>query len=219
MATSKAKKAAPTTDGAVAISRPDFRTIQVKIIGTAPLVINRFSARSADKMRMAQEAGGASKSKKTRDPKDFDQVTEDAKHISSEGWEGFHAAAIRNACISACRAAGFKMTLAKLAVFVDPDGLDKVDATPLVRLTGKAEQWVTTVRNSSGVVDLRPRPLYRDWSATLRISYDAGLLQQADIINLLHRAGRQVGIGEGRPDSRMSAGLGFGTFRLESIAD
>ena len=40
-------------------------------------------------------------------------------------------------------------------------------------------------------------------------------LARTDVTNLMQRVGMQVGIGEGRPDSRDSAGLGWGTFRLE----
>jgi len=33
-------------------------------------------------------------------------------------------------------------------------------------------------------------------------------------MNLLHRAGLQVGIMEGRPDSKDSCGCGWGTFKI-----
>lgn len=204
-----------TATAAVAITAPDFRRISLNIRGTAPLVINRFSAKAMEIMRQTQEAGSTAKSKKTRDPKDFDALYEGAKHIASEGWEGIHAAAFRNAAISACRACGFKMTHAKLAFMVEQDGFDRVDGAPLVRLTsGEAEPWVAPTRNATGVVDLRCRPLYREWSATLRIRYDAGMLTAEDVVNLIARVGLQVGIGEGRPDSKMSAGLGFGLFEI-----
>jgi len=35
------------------------------------------------------------------------------------------------------------------------------------------------------------------------------------LTNLLARAGLQVGIGEGRPDSKNSAGMGWGLFQIE----
>jgi hypothetical protein len=40
------------------------------------------------------------------------------------------------------------------------------------------------------------------------------MLTEADIANLIARVGLQVGIGEGRPDSKQSAGLGFGLFEI-----
>lgn len=199
----------------MAIMPPDFRTLEIQIEGTSPLVINRFSAKAIEQMRATQEAGSTARSRKTRDPKNFDQLFEDAKHISEEGWEGIHAAAFRNGAISACRACGYKMTHAKLAFSVFADGFDRVDGAPLVRLLhGEAEQFVAPTRNATGVIDLRCRPMYRKWGALLRIRYDAGMLSGDDVANLISRVGLQVGIGEGRPDSKQSAGLGFGLFEI-----
>ena len=203
------------TTAVVAITPPDFRHLAIQIRGIAPLVINRFSAKAMEMMKQTQEAGSTARSRKTRESKDFDQLFESAKHVSDDGWEGIHAAAFRNAAISACRACGFKMTHAKLAFSVMQDGFDRVDGAPLVRLTeGVAEQWIAPTRNATGVIDLRSRPMYRQWATTLRIRYDAGMLTDADIVNLISRVGMQVGVGEGRPDSKNSTGLGFGLFEI-----
>ena len=166
-------------------------------------------------MRATQEAGSTAKSKKNREAKDFEALYEGARHVSDDGWDGIHAAAFRNAAISACRAAGFVMTKAKLALFVEADGFDRDDRTPLVRITkGEPEMVISPCRNSSGVIDLRPRPTYFPWGATLRIRYDAGMLTDCDVANLMARVGMQVGVGEGRPDSKQSAGLGNGLFAI-----
>jgi hypothetical protein len=135
---SKAAAKAPERPGAVQalnITTPDFRTIAFDIEGTTPLVINRFSAKAMEMMRATQEAGSTAKSKKVREAKNFEVLFEDAKHVSAEGWEGFAASSIRNAGISACRACGYVMTRAKLAFMVEADGLDRVDFSPLIRLT------------------------------------------------------------------------------------
>jgi len=167
-------------------------------------------------MKATQEAGSTSRAKKVRTAKDFDALYEGAKHKSIEGWDGIHAASFRNAAISACRAVGFKMTHAKLAFRVMEDGWDMADGAPLVKiLDGKAEQWIAPTRNATGVIDLRSRPMYKKWGARLNITYDAGMLSDADIVNLISRVGVQVGIGEGRPDSKQSAGLGFGLFEID----
>ncbi|MFN5119681.1 MAG: hypothetical protein ACK5JJ_16470 [Cyanobacteriota bacterium] len=203
------------TKEVIAIAAPNFQKLRLSIRGTAPLVVNRFSQKAMQIMKETQEAGSTARSKRARDPKDFDALFEAAKHVSDEGWEGVHAAAFRNGAISACRAVGFKMTHAKLAFTVIADGFDRVDGAPLVRLTsGVAEQWVTPTRNKTGVVDLRSRPMYRDWGADLLIRFDAGMLSAGDVTNLIARVGLQVGIGEGRPDSKDSAGLGFGLFEI-----
>lgn len=206
---------APTNRLQVAITPPDFQRLAIAIRGTSPLVINRFSAKALELMRQNQEAGSVARSRRSRSAKNFEALFEDAKHVAEAGWEGIHAAAFRNGAISACRACGFKMTHAKLAFMVEADGFDRVDGAPLVRLSeGQAEPWLTPTRNASGVIDLRNRPMYRHWAATLRVRYDAGMLSASDVVNLIARVGLQVGIGEGRPDSRLSAGLGFGLFEI-----
>ena len=197
------------------ITPPDFRRIEMKIKGTSPLVINRFSAKAMEIMRRDQEMGSAAKTSKARDPKDFEALFQEAKHVSNQGWEGIHAAAFRNGGISACRACGYTMTRAKLAFMVEADGFDRVDGAPLVRLAkGEAEPWTVPVKLPKGGTDLRCRPMYREWEAVLRIRYDAGILTADQLVNLISRVGVQVGIGEGRPDSKESAGLGFGLFDI-----
>ena len=44
--------------------------------------------------------------------------------------------------------------------------------------------------------------------------YDADQFTAVDIANLMMRVGVQVGIGEGRPDSKTSTGMGWGTFEV-----
>ncbi len=199
----------------VTIKPPNMKTMTLGIEGTTPLVINRFSQKAMEQMKADQEAGSTTRSRRKRDPKDFEALYEGAKHVSEDGWLGIAAAAFRNAAISACRTVGYKMVHAKLAVFVEADGFDKADGTPLVRITrGEPEMWVAPARNATGI-DLRARPMWREgWRAVLRIRYDADMFSRDDVVNLMSRVGMQVGIGEGRPDSKMSAGLGLGLFRL-----
>lgn len=201
------------------IERADMRVVGISIKGTAPLVINRFSQKAMLQMQETQEAGSTAKASKKREAKDFEALYEGAKHVSDEGWEGIAAPAFRNGAIDACRAAGFVMTRAKMALMIEADGFDRVDGSPLVRLTsGVAEMWIAPTRNKTGVIDLRARPLYRDWGAFLRVKYDAGMLTQSDVVNLIARVGMQIGVGEGRPFSKDSAGLGFGLFEIVNDA-
>jgi len=209
---------APPDEGSVHISirPPNFGHLSVLITGTAPYVQNRFGHKAREQMHAAQEAGSQrNKQRGKRDAKDFKACYEDAKHVTQDGWCGIPAASFRNAMISACRLCGFKMTHAKLAVFIEADGFG-TDGTPLVRITkGKPEYYEAPVRNATGVCDLRARPMWREgWQSVLRIRYDADVFSPDDVINLLERAGQQVGIGEGRADSRKSCGLDFGFFTV-----
>lgn len=199
----------------VVIKAPDMRRLVFRIRGAAPYVQARFPAKAAAMMADKMVAGTTAKGKKVRPPRDFEDDYQQAMHVSTEGWCGIPIGAFRAGMISACRLVGFKMTLAKLSVFVEADGVDRVDGQPLVRLEGEPEMSVMPVRNATGVADLRSRPMWRQWAARVVVRYDADQFTQTDIANLMQRVGTQVGIGEGRPDSKASAGLGWGVFRLE----
>lgn len=198
----------------VLISAPRLKTAVFRLIGKSPYMQARFSEKAMNKIRATQEAGSQSRGKKVREARDFKADYEAAKHVSTEGWIGVPAGAFRTAMIDVCRLVGFKMTQAKLSVFVEPDGFDAIDGTPLVRIEGKPEMHLGGVRNATGVLDLRARPMWRKWSIELRVQYDEDQFSLTDVTNLLMRAGLQCGIGEGRPNSRASTGIGFGTFTL-----
>jgi hypothetical protein len=151
-----------------------------------------------------------------RPPRDYDDDFKGSIHKASEGFYGIPASAFRAAAISACRLVGFKMTIAKLSIFIEADGYDEVDATPLVKIDGKPEKHVMMGRNADMSPDVRVRALYKKWSAVLVVRFDEDQFSLTDIVNLFARIGSQVGVGEGRPDSKQSAGLGFGTFAIEN---
>jgi len=197
----------------VTIKAPNFQTVEFKIEGTAPYVQLKFSEKTRNQLleKMATE-GKASRGK--RDARVYEDEFLQAMYEGQKGERGIPASAFRNAMISACRTVGFKMTLAKLSVFTEADFFDKNDGTPLVRLTGKPKLVQHSVRNANGNVDFRTRAMWEKWSVKLRIKYDADQFNQNDIANLLMRVGMQVGVGEGRPDGKSSAGMGWGLFSI-----
>lgn len=199
----------------VVIAPPKFQSAVVEIVGTTPLVLHKFSQKVQDKIKETQEAGQQAKKGRTRAARDFSESYEGARHIAVAGWDGIPASAFRNALISACRTVGFKMTLAKLSLFVKPDGFDE-QGTPLVKITkGEPHMDVRPGRNANGSIDLRARPMWPEgWRARPTLRWDADQFSANDVINLLSRAGAQVGVGEGRPDSKMSAGCGWGEFEV-----
>lgn len=223
MSSKKAREFAPKTtdigigqERKVTIEAPKFETAMIEIIGTSPYVQNKFSQKAREQMEEKQRLGSQANKNKKREAKDFQACYEGAKHVSHEKWLGIPAPAFRNALISACRVVGFKMTLAKLSLFIEADGFDADDGTPLVRIYGEPRIHEGLVRNETGVVDIRWRPMFEKWSAKLRIRWDSSQFSAQDVANLLARAGMQVGIGEGRPDSPNSNGLGWGMFEVKS---
>lgn len=206
-----------TQHRSVSIKAPNFQTAIFEIVGTAPLVIHRFSAKTKLEMKTKMETGKSASSKRNREAKQTDDLYQESRYISREGWDGFHAASIRNAMISACRLVNFKMTLAKMSVFVIADGVDKQEPQiPLIRIIGNPIKQEDMARVETGQPYVTVRAAYHDWSAKVQIRWDADQFTVDDVSNLLARVGMQVGIGEGRPDSKNSAGMGWGTFSIKS---
>lgn len=218
MATAK-NTATPSSSTVVTIKPPNFGFASFQVKGVAPLVIHRFSAKTKAEMKLKMETGKAAASKKNREAKNTDDTYDEARYRSAEGWDGFHASAIRAAMISACRLVGFKMTLAKLSVFVEADGRDALEPQiPLIRIHGKPTKQEDMARVETGQPYVTVRAAYHDWKATIRIRFDADQFTLQDVTNLMSRVGLQVGIGEGRPDSKNSAGMGWGLFEIERAA-
>ena len=103
---------------AVTIPPPNMQLATFLVKGTAPYVQNAFTKKAREKMEAAQREGQRGKKGRKRDPRNFEEEFPQAKHTAIEGWDGIPAAAIRNGLISACRLVNFKMTIAKLSLFV-----------------------------------------------------------------------------------------------------
>lgn len=223
MPTLTKKSRIPTSNGEIETSKqviqitaPNMQTSVFHIVGTSPLVIHRFSLKAKEQMKATMEAGSQSRKGKKREKADFNALYEEARYRAKEGWDGFNAASIRAASISACRLVGFKMTLAKLCLFVIADGVDtKEPEIQLIRIYGTPRKLESIARVETGAAYVCVRPIFDQWSAKITMRFDADQFSIQDVTNLLSRVGEQVGIAEGRPDSKNSAGMGWGTFRLE----
>ena len=203
-----AAKATP----ALVINRPNLIEMPIAIRGASPYVQHKFSAKARNQMLAKQQAGSTAKGKKAHAARDIEEEYRAAMHLDREGRAGIPAPAFRSAMISACRLVGFQMTKAKLSVFVIHDTVDADDGTPLVLINGEPEMHQASVRLESGVASVAIRPMWREWTADVRVRFDADQFTPTDVLNLMARAGMQVGVGEGRPDSKKSHGMGWGTF-------
>ena len=205
------------TDGIAVVHPANIRRATFKIKGTAPYVQNKFSEKAKAKMMADMSTPkAAKKAKSERDPRDYERDFQQAQHISTAGWHGIPCPAFRAAMIDACRTVGLVMTKAKMSVFVIPDGFDKDEGTPLVKIESPKppERTESLVRNDNGSADIHIRPMWREWSANVTVDFDADMITAESVVNLLDRAGRQVGVGEGRPFSKNSVGQGWGTFTV-----
>ncbi len=202
---------------AVTIPAPNFSEAVFKIKGVpgSPLVMHKFSTKTQIQMLQDMEAGKPAGSRKKREPLDVEAQYNSARYINRAGWDGINATGFRHGMVSMCRLVGFKMTLAKLSVFIVADGVDEErPQVPLVRIYGKPIMQEDMARTATGRAYVTLRPAYHDWYAKLKIRWDADQFTLEDMANLLARVGLQGGIGEGRNDSKMSAGMGWGMFEV-----
>ena len=198
------------------ITAPNFKRVRLKITGNAPYVQLAFGEKARNIMRTKQAAGSTAAKGKKREAKDFDAAFEEAQHRSKQGWCGIPAGAMRRALVEACTVVGFHKTRAKKGIFVEADGFDRNEGTPLVKINGTPRHVEHSVRNATGVADIRVRAMFDEgWTADVTVMFDADMFTQADVVNLVARAGLQVGVGEGRPDSKNSTGMGWGTFTVD----
>lgn len=212
-----AAKKVKGSEEAISVSPPRFAVLTQRIVGTAPYVQARFPEKARHMMKAKHEAGSTAKKGKTREARDFGEDYLESMYCGANGERGIPAAAFRAAFISACRTVNFKMTLAKMGLFVRADAVDPRDGTGLVVIEAGflPVSTIMPVRNATGVVDLRARAMWKEWAATLRVQFDTDMFRLEDVVNLVARAGAQVGVGEGRADSKKSAGMGWGFYRLD----
>jgi hypothetical protein len=198
----------------VTITPPRFQRSNIRIAGTSAYVQHKFSekARKIMEDRMAEGSRGKNV-RRAKAPRMFEEEYEAAMHRTADGHYGIPAPGFRSALISACRLVGFSRPMARLSIFVEADGYDVESGMPLVFLEGEPRIFPAPVRIGMTTSTVW-RPMWEQWSATLRLRWDADQFTPVDVANLLARAGGQVGVGEGRPDSKNSDGLGYGLWEI-----
>ena len=196
---------------------PKIRTLDIGIKGTSQYVGNKFGPIAMEALKKKMEEGqGQKKSNKNLPGKDFKKDYEDHMRTDENGIPGIPIAAFRNGMIDACRSVPFKMTVARQCIFLESDGYDPDDGMPIVHFSkGKPESFISFVKIGQ-TVNLTARPRWRPgWEMRLRIRFDENLLKAKDIMILLRAMGKNIGVGAGRPFSKTSAGLGWGTFVID----
>lgn len=182
-----------------------IKTVQVAIEGTAPLITHAFP----HKIRLEIEAKQQGKSKTSKhEIRIPEEEFEQAKHISPLGWEGFPANGFKQAIVRGAKMTGLVMKDTQMALFVIPD----CPESQLVKIDYEiCRMRVDPVRlPSTGTADIRYRPEYTNWKATLTIKYNEGVISLEQVIQCILAAGFGCGIGEWRPEKGGSSG----TFKL-----
>lgn len=191
----KVKTASSGEDvGQIRVPAINVQSVEIDIVGISPLIVHAWSEKAKGMMRDKQQKA-ARAPRAAKDPKaDF----EAAKYLNAEGQDCIPAGALRNAIIGAGRVVeGVPMTRIRGAVFFREDMIplrfEKCSMREdMVRVGGKGP--------GTGTADLRYRPEYTGWKATLKIDYNASVISLAELLNLIQGAGFSVGLCEWRPE-------------------
>ncbi len=193
-----------TKTGSIELKDFKIRNVSIEVIGTSPLIVHAFSEK-ARKMIEAKQQGKSKNAKhEIRVPEeDF----ENAKHKSPLGWDGFPAAGFKAAMIRGAKMIGLVMKDVQTNFFIQAD----CSETQLVKINGACRLRTDMVRIGMGSADVRYRPEYPNWKATLIIEFNEGMVSLEQIHQMVMAAGYGVGVGEMRPERTK---IGFGRFKI-----
>lgn len=190
----------------VSISKIDATKMTVPIIGTAPLIMHKFSEKAKRAMLDAQQ--GRKTPKQARDPEADYQAS---FYRTKEGY-GFPAVAFKACTISAARFYGKDVSMVQLKQFVFFPGIvSENDQQALIEIHGEPRMREDVVRLGISGTDLRYRAEFPEWSATLEVVFVSSALTQESALSLIEAGGMAVGVGEWRPQKSGD----FGTFMID----
>ncbi len=191
------------TEKTITIPEINLQSMVVSIVGRTPLLTNRFSEKSIEQIEDKQQHR-AKVAKEARNP---EAEFRDAAHLISPGVYGFPAVGIKKALVAAGgRFADEKMTHLRGVINVMGDLIPIVGPAPTMRSD--------TIRLQGSKSSLAYRPQFSPWAMDVPIVFNAGIIGQAQILNLFQIAGFSVGIGAWRPECNGT----FGQFALNESA-
>ena len=191
------------TEKTITIPEINLQSMVVSIVGRTPLLTNRFSEKSIEQIEDKQQHR-AKVAKEARNP---EAEFRDATHLISPGVYGFPAVGIKKALVAAGgRFADEKMTHLRGVINVMGDLIPIVGPAPTMRSD--------TIRLQGSKSSLAYRPQFSPWAMDVPIVFNAGIIGQAQILNLFQIAGFSVGIGAWRPECNGT----FGQFALNESA-
>lgn len=199
-----------------------IETLQVPIIGTSPLIVNKFSEKAKREIleKQTKQARGL---KEARDPQ---KEAEAGEHLTQDGFPAFPIVGFKGAIVAAARLLDFKMTEIRQAIAISGDPSAPLETAfegahyrdmvaEIIVPPASRNIREDVVKISGGVSMLRYRYEYQRWGATIVVSYNSEFLSEDQLAQLIHMAGQTVGIGEWRPER---SGL-YGTFRIGNPAE
>ena len=195
---------AAATTKTIEIPEIQLGRLLVTLEGQTPLITNRFGERARRAIEDKQQAAVRT----AKPPRDPEAEFRDALYPLGEDRYGIPAAAVKKALVHAGgRFADEQMTVLRGVINVMGDLLEIQAPAPRMRSD--------RVRIDGGrISSIAYRPEFWPWSIDVPIVFNAALLTEAKVLNLVQLAGFAIGIGDWRPEK----GGTFGQFTLKGAA-
>lgn len=190
----------------VAINKIATETIHVPLVGTAPLIMHRFSEKAKRAMLDAMQGR-----KTPKTPKNPQAEYEAAFYrMKDPDTFGLPVISFKAATVGGARFYG-QITMTALKQYLFFKGEIGADGLPLSRITGEPHMREDVVRVNRGGTDLRYRPEFPEWSTTVEVVYVTSALTRESVLSLIEAGGLGVGVGEWRPEKDGA----FGTYCID----
>jgi hypothetical protein len=195
--------------GPIMLPTLDIRTLEVRIVGDSELIVHRWSEK-AKKELLDKQMGIASAGREKKIPEQ--DYWDSLYHLvpgqtfpHKDGYRyGFPTIAFKNASVEACTSLGKSITkvMARQAFHMVGE---------LVEIQGIPHMREDMVRLNGQTADIRFRGAFFPWACLLTIRYNARVLSEQQVVNMLNTAGFACGTGEWRSE----CGGSFGAFHCE----
>ncbi len=189
----------------VQLPEMDIRKTTFFVEGDTPLIVNNFSEK-AKKQMLDKQTKKATKGREAKNPEE--QYMNSLYVFDDKKTTGFPAVGFKAAMVRAGKQLSIPMTDSRGRFHVMANEGD------LVEIYGKHTMREDMVRLATGVADIRFRGEYKKWKAKLTITFNASVISEEQLANLIRYAGFSCGIGEWRPEKSNSGS--FGLFHLTS---
>lgn len=206
-----AKKNTPATEVVSEVLKVATSSINVSILGTSPLVLNRMSEKAKHELLMPKGRKNAA------------EKATSLKHLPIEEYRASAYTLKDGPTLLAVLATAFKGALRSAAL--DMPGAKKAQIGRLTYIEGEMvgiygvpKLFMAIVRSAdmNKTPDVRTRAIVPQWACQLRVTFVEPLIRSNAVLNLLAAAGITIGVGDGRPEK---GAMSYGQFKIVSPDD
>lgn len=179
----------------ITVPAPDIRQASFHLVGTSPLICHAWSEKAKRQM-LDKQMKRASPGKEAKNPEQ--DYLDSLYPLENVGEYGFPSIGFKAAMVRAGTYLDLKMTFLRGAFHVPGE---------FTQIIGEPQPREDMVRVGMGVADIRYRGEFDPWAADLNVKFNARVISEEQLANLLVTAGFSVGVGEWRPEKDGSYGM------------